>query len=77
LTGTYGADVFSFATTSTQYVRFEGLSCPFGACSIGEVAFAQAQQVPEPLGIVGTSVLAMGLIGRKILKHRNNNRSIN
>jgi hypothetical protein len=72
LTGTYGADVFSFATTSAQYVRFEGLSCPFGACSIGEVAFAstQTKQVPEPSGIVGTSVLAIGLIGRKILKHR-------
>lgn len=53
----YGADVFSFATTMTRYVRFSMSQCPqpngnnYTSCSIGEVAFRTATvngAVPEP-----------------------------
>lgn len=67
----YPADVFSFGSTSFQYVRFDMSQCPqpnhsggsfFQACAIGEVAFrtAGAGVVPEP----GTmTMLATGLVG--------------
>jgi hypothetical protein len=63
--GSYGADVFSFAATSAQYVRFEASGCPqaipgsFSSCAIGEVAFSTGRtttNVPEPFTIVGTLI---------------------
>ena len=76
--GSYPAEVFSFATTNARYVRFEASSCPqpnpgnFNACAIGEVAFSIStpRQVPEPSGMLGTSAIAIGLIGAKVLKSR-------
>jgi hypothetical protein len=75
--GTYAADVFAFAAKDAQYVRFDASQCPpqilgGGVCSIGEVAFSgtNPQQVPEPSGMVGTSLLAVGFIGRKIWRNR-------
>jgi hypothetical protein len=73
----YPAEVFSFASTSARYVRFDMSGCPqplpgsFASCAIGEVAFSvNANKVPEPSGILGTSVLAIGFIGRKVWKNR-------
>lgn len=76
----YQSQVFSFAAQNARYVRFDGSACKTSPvvgddnyCAIGEVAFSgsAATAVPEPSGIVGTSVLALGLIGRKVLKNRN------
>jgi hypothetical protein len=53
----YPAEVFSFAPTLAQYVRFDMSNCPqadpgsFTSCAIGEVAFRTADvagAVPEP-----------------------------
>ncbi|WP_373542516.1 discoidin domain-containing protein [Chamaesiphon sp.] len=61
----YPAQVFSFATASARYVRFEASLCPqpnpstFPACAIGEVAFSvnnSATSVPKPFTIVGTLI---------------------
>jgi hypothetical protein len=73
----YQAQVFSFAATNARYVRFDASGCPQSGtvtfCAIGEVAFSGSPlttAVPEPSGILGTSVLALGAIGRKVLKNR-------
>jgi hypothetical protein len=74
----YPAEVFSFASTSARYVRFEASGCPqpnpgsFNSCAIGEVAFSISapREIPEPSGMIGTSVIAIGLIGAKVLKSR-------
>lgn len=76
--GSYPAEVFSFASTSARYVRFEASGCPqpnpgsFNSCAIGEVAFSISapRAIPEPSGLIGTSVIALGLIGAKVLKSR-------
>lgn len=72
----YGADVFSFASTSARYIRFDMSACPqpivgsYNACAIGEVAFdnASTTSVPDP----GSSVLllGMGLVGLRAWKRR-------
>jgi hypothetical protein len=64
----YGADVFSFAALSVQYIRFDMSRCPqpvvgsFPACAIGEVAFRSSQitQVPEPATL---GIFLLGLAG--------------
>jgi hypothetical protein len=69
---TYPADVFSFASTNARYVRLASINCPLNTCGIGEVAFsANTTAVPEPSGMVGTSLVAAAFIGRRILKNRN------
>jgi hypothetical protein len=51
----YGAEVFSFAATSLQFIRFDMSGCPqsgglnFQACAIGEVAFRAADASPIPV----------------------------
>jgi len=72
----YRADVFSFAATNAQYVRFEMSRCPqpnpgsFPACAIGEVAFASGEGTtvaPEP----GTMLLlGSGLAGLAARRRR-------
>ena len=61
----YPADVFSFASVNTRYIRFDMSDCPqppgsFSACAIGEVAFRKAT-VPEPASVLG--LLAIGALG--------------
>ena len=62
----YPADVFSFASVNTRYIRFDMSDCPqpdpgsFSACAIGEVAFRKAT-VPEPASVLG--LLAIGVLG--------------
>ena len=59
----YPADVFSFASVNTRYIRFDMSDCPqpnpasFPSCAIGEVAFRKAN-VPEPASVLG--LLAIG-----------------
>ncbi len=63
----YPAEVFSFATTTARYVRFEAAGCPqanpgtFAACAIGEVAF-RAGNVPEPSSWA-LMIAGFGLVG--------------
>jgi hypothetical protein len=65
---TYGADIFSFAALSAQFIRFDMSGCPqpvpgsFPSCAIGEVAFRSTQitQVPEPASF---AIFALGLAG--------------
>ena len=64
---TYGADIFSFAALSAQFIRFEMGDCPqpvpgsFASCAIGEVAFRASQiQVPEPASF---AIFGLGLAG--------------
>lgn len=70
----YPADVFAFAATSLQFVRFEMSRCPQPnggapfACAIGEVAFREATAtVPEPVtgGLIG-----LGLAGLAAMRRR-------
>ncbi|TAK92357.1 MAG: PEP-CTERM sorting domain-containing protein [Burkholderiaceae bacterium] len=72
----YPADVFSFATTSAQFIRFEMSGCPqalpgsFAACAIGEVAFdvvQGAQVVPEPASVI---LFGIGLFGFAAVRHK-------
>jgi hypothetical protein len=62
----YPADVFSFASVNTRYIRFDMSDCPqpnpagFPSCAIGEVAFRKAN-VPEPASVLG--LLAIGALG--------------
>ena len=65
----YPADVFSFASVNTRYIRFDMSDCPqpnpgsFPSCAIGEVAFRKANgpTVPEPASVLG--LLAIGFLG--------------
>lgn len=64
----YVADVFSFSSVNTRYIRFDMSDCPqpnpgsFTACAIGEVAFRKANAtVPEPTSVLG--LLAIGVLG--------------
>ena len=69
----YGPDVFSFGAVTTQYVRFDMSRCPqepagfAGSCAIGEVAFRETSQVPEPasLLLVGLGLAGLGFGRRK------------
>ena len=72
--GDYAAQVFGFAPTVAQYVRFEMSNCPqpdpgsFPACAIGEVAFASGAgpaQAPEP-GLIALMALGLGGIARRL-----------
>jgi len=74
--GDYGAQVFSFAATDLQFIRFDMSECPqtpggFIGCAIGEVAFrssdATATLVPEPgtLGMLGLALAGMGCAFRR------------
>lgn len=73
----YGADVFSFAPTSAQYVQLSLSGCPQplsisgGGCGMGEVAFnSVAATVPEP----GTLVLmGWGIAGLLSTRRRQAN----
>lgn len=75
----YLAEVFAFAATEAQYVRFTMRECPqpeqsaFSACAIGEVAFRTASVggvVPEPatwaLLILGFGAVGAGMRRRKV-----------
>lgn len=74
----YRADVFSFAATNAQYVRFEMSGCPqlnpgsFPACGIGEVAFARGQGTvaPEPgtMLLLGSGLAALAARRRRQAK---------
>lgn len=74
----YPAEVFSFAATNAQFVRFTMTNCPqepsgFDACAIGEVAFRSAVvgggAVPEPsawaLLILGFGIVGGAMRGRR------------
>lgn len=70
----YGADVFSFAATSAQFVRLSLSGCPQpqsefgGGCGLGEVAFnSVAATVPEPgsLALVGLALAGLAASRRK------------
>lgn len=69
--GSYRADVFGFAATSAQFVRFTMSNCPqdepfaTSSCSIGEVAFRTASlagAVPEP-STWAMLILGFGTVG--------------
>lgn len=74
----YPAEVFSFAATSAQYVRFTMTECPqsggnFVGCAIGEVAFRSAavdNAIPEPstwaLLILGFGAVGGAMRGRRL-----------
>lgn len=54
----YAAEVFSFAATAFQFIRFDMSDCPrgggtFRGCAIGEVAFnaVRVSDVPVPAGL--------------------------
>lgn len=77
LNADYGADVFSFAATSFQFIRFNMSNCPqpnaqFNGCSIGEVAFRSAAVPPVPvpagLPLILTGLAGFGLLRRKRAK---------
>lgn len=59
----YAADLYNWAPTALRYVRLDMSACPqpdgngYQGCSIGEVAFNAASNVPEP------STFALSLLG--------------
>ncbi len=75
----YPAQVFTFASTSVQFVRFGMSGCPqpdpgtFAACAIGEVAFRTAASgggtVPEPAAWA-LMIGGFGLIGTALRRRR-------
>lgn len=73
----YGADVFSFATLSTRYVRFDMSRCPqvnstYTACAIGEVAFRTASTmgaIPEP-ATWALMLAGFGAVGATVRRRR-------
>lgn len=62
----YGADVFSWGTTSARYIKLEMSKCPasvaWNGCSIGEVAF-NVSAVPEvgSLSMFGIGLAMLGI----------------
>ncbi len=71
----YSADVFSWASTPTRYIKLEMSMCPTSeigriSCSIGEVAF-NVTAVPEPSS-VATLSLGLLLLGAVAARHRRN-----
>ncbi|TWX66411.1 PEP-CTERM sorting domain-containing protein [Colwellia sp. C1TZA3] len=60
----YLAEVFSFSTVSTRYIRFDMSNCTQAsfACAIGEAAFNNVDNVlvPEPSTL---AIFALGMIG--------------
>ena len=63
----YGPEVFGFSAAVLRYVRFDLLECPFPACSIGEVAFAESAAVTEPAVI---ALLGLGLTAVAVMRRR-------
>lgn len=68
----YGADVFSWGTTTARYVKLEASQCPSSSawvgCSIGEVAF-NATPVPEASS-VAMAGLGLAVVGAVAARRR-------
>lgn len=70
-TGSYSADVFSFAAESMRYIQLVMTRCPqpdpasYAGCAIGEVAFSSVSAVPVPaaLPLFASGLGALGFIG--------------